>query len=333
MSDRKTTKSIKPAKRWLCVIAVLLVLPAVGAVWQTVASLAESKALPIVGAAVATNAYAMHYVSKGTGNCAVVFIAGSGTPCACTDFYNLQENLSDKVQTISFDHAGSGFSSKTEKPRTVENLSNELKTLIDCVAPDKPIILVCHSLGSLEAIYYAQQNPEKAAGIVFLDSGDPEFYRADSEMAAKILNRGIAFTRTIGLNRALCALGVPLPLYGESERLKRLPSDIADLDKAMFNKYAGSKDTLQAIEEMNENAEKVINGPRLGELPILVLSSDSGEAWSVVQNTLAGWSENSKQVTLADSSHYLHWSNEDEVTKEISDFIDSIGDLYVLGNS
>jgi len=314
--------------RLLIAIAICLLPILFGTIWQAATVAVDGNNSPSVGEYVHTDAYDMYYVSKGSGDIAVVFIAGSGTPSAYTDFYNLQESLSDKAQTISFDHAGSGFSSKTDKSRTVENLSNELKTLRDSVAPEKQIFLVCHSLGSLEAIYFAQQNPEKVAGIVFLDSGDPEFYRADSEITAKILNRGIAFTRTIGLNRALCSLGVPIPLYGESERMKNLPSDIADLDKAMFNKYAGSKDTLQAIEEMNENAEKVSGGPRLVELPILVLSSDSGEVWSVVQNTLAGWSKNSRQVTLADSSHYLHWSNEDEVTKEISDFIDSIEHSY-----
>jgi len=272
--------------RRLITITICLLPILIGTIWQAVSVAIETESIPFIGEYVHTGAYDMHYVSKGSGDIAVVLIAGSGTPSAYTDFYNLQENLSDKVQTISFDHAGSGFSSKTDKPRTVENLSNELKTLIDNVAPDKPIVLVCHSLGSLEAICFAQQNPEKIAGIVFLDSGDPEFYRVDSEITAKILNRGIAFTRTIGLNRALCFLGVPISLYGESERLKSVPSDIAGIDKAMFNRYAGSKTTLQAIEEMNENAEKVINGPRLGELPILVLSSDSDEAWSVVQNTL-----------------------------------------------
>ncbi len=320
----KKHQSLPRRFRWLLTVTICLLPILIGTIWQAVSVAIETESVTAIGEYVHTDAFDMHYVSKGNGDAAVVFIAGSGMPSAYTDFYNLQEKLNDKVQSVSFDHAGSGFSSNTDTPRTVENLSNELKTLIDSVAPDKPIVLVCHSLGSLEAIYFAQQNPEKVAGVVFLDSGDPEFYRADSEITAKIRNRGIAFTRTIGLNRALCFLGVPIPLYDESERLKSLPSDIAALDKAMFNRYAGSKATLQAIEEMNENAEKVINGPRLGELPVLVLSSDSGEAWSVVQNTLAGWSENSKQVTLAGSSHYLHWSNAAEVEKEIINFIDSI---------
>lgn len=322
----KARKSLHRGFRRLLAIAICLLPMLTGAIWQAAMVGIEGNNPPAAGGYIHTDAYDMHYVSEGSGDVAVVFIAGSGTPSAYTDFYCLQKRLGDKVQAISFDHAGSGWSSTADKPRTVENLGNELKALTDNAAPGKPLVFVCHSLASLEAVYFAQHNPEKMAGIVFLDSGDPVFYRADSEMAAKILNRILSFARTIGLNRALCSLGIPIPFYGESERLNSLPPDIACIDRAMFNKYAGSKATLQVIEEMNENAEKVINGPRLGKLPVLVLSSDSGEEWDVVQSTLASMSESSKQVTLVNASHYLHWSNADEVANEISRFIDSIGD-------
>ncbi len=77
-------------------------------------------------------------------------------------------------------------------------------------------------------------------------------------------------------------------------------------------------------------AIKIENIPSVGEYVhtdayvMHYVSKGSGEAWSVVQNTLAGWSENSKQVTLSGSSHYLHWSNSDEVEAEIYAFIESI---------
>lgn len=72
---------------------------------------------------------------------------------------------------------------------------------------------------------------------------------------------------------------------------------------------------------MNENALAVLEGPSLGDIPILVLSSDSGKQWQEVQTKLASWSENSEQVTLQGAKHYLYWSSYDSVIEHIDRFI------------
>lgn len=308
-------------KRLLITAAIILGVVILGCGWQCIMERIDERNLSAPGSFVDAGAFDMHYVSKGEGEVAVLFITGSGTPCAYTDFYNLQEALSSIAQTISFDHAGTGWSSDANEPRTIENLEKEMTILLNSVAPDKKVVLVCHSLGSLEAIYYAQCHPEKVLGIVFLDSGSPEFYSEDSETAAKLINRGIAFTRVIGLNRLLGNIGVTMPFYGENSRVEHLREDICDIDKVMFYKHAGSSETLKAIREMNENANTVLMGPRLGAIPVLVLSSDSGDEWSDVQDTLAGWSENSRRCTIEGSGHYLHWTNGDEVEEYVVRFV------------
>lgn len=318
------TQSTSKKRRRFSYVAVLIAVILMGCLWQSIMERINDNRYPAPGNYVSTEAYNLHYVTKGDGEIAIVFIGGSGTPCAYTDFYNLQERLSSFGQTISFDHAGSGWSSSADKPRTVENLAAEMTELLATAAPGKQVVLVCHSLGSLEAIYFTQHNPEKVLGIVFLDSGAPEFYRVDSELTAKGMNRGIALTRTIGLTRLLCCMGIPMPVYGESNRMECLSQEINAIDKAMLCKHAGSKENLKVIDEMNENAETVESGSRLRKLPILVLSSESGQAWNIVQKSLAGWSENSRQITLKNSKHYLHWSNPHEVEEEIIRFIGEI---------
>ena len=99
---------------------------------------------------------------------------------------------------------------------------------------------------------------------------------------------------------------------------------VKDIDKAMFYRFAGNAATLNTINLINENATVVLNGPLLGEIPILVLSSDSGDDWKKVQIQLASWSENSEQVMLEKSEHYLYWSNYDQVSACIESFIDKV---------
>ena len=293
---------------------LLLVLFIAGAVWQRVCVGSEIKKYPAVGDFVDLGGYQAHYDTQGKGDIAFVFITGSGTPCAYTDFYLLQNELSAVGQTVTFDHAGSGWSTGAKTARTLDNLVEELAALTGSVCEGKPVVLLCHSLGSLEAIGYAQRYPQKVKGIVFLDSGSPEFYRTDSELFAQILNRGIAFTRIVGVNRLLGDLGFLLPMYGENSRNAKLPQALKGLDKAMYDRFAGNDASLGTIALMNENAAAVLAGPKLGTMPVLVLSSDQGEEWDEVQKQLASWSENSKQIKLDGAEHYLHWSNEKEVS-------------------
>ena len=72
---------------------------------------------------------------------------------------------------------------------------------------------------------YAQAYPDKVAGIVFLDSGSPEYYSTDSKLFAKTINRTAAFVRKFG---------VLLPMYGENIRNQQLPDDLKDLDKTIM---------------------------------------------------------------------------------------------------
>lgn len=313
-------KKIMKSKR-VILLSVTILMLLLGTVWQSVMTQIERKTYTAIGKYADRKAYQAHYVSKGDGDVAYVFITGAGTPCAYTDFYNLQNKLSEIGQTITFDHAGSGWSSGTKTARTIDNLVRELSILIDIVAPDKSIVLLCHSLGSLEAIGYTQAYPERVAGILFLDSGSPEFYSKDSEFLAKTVNRVSAVVRTVGINRVLGAFGGLLPIYGENIRNRQLPDKLKVLDKVMYNQFAGNSASLNTIRLMNENAIKVASGPSLGQTPILVLSSDCGNEWNNVQIQLASWSENSTQITINNSEHYLYWSNYEEVENYIETFI------------
>ena len=314
---------MKKIKKKIFPILLILCLAA-GTIWQSVMTQIEKNKYAAIGDFVDVGTYQAHYYSKGSGDTAFILIAGSGTPCAYTDFYALQNRLSAKGQTVSFDHAGSGWSSSTDSPRTIENMTNELAVLIDTVAPNKPIVIICHSLGSLEAIQYTQMNPEKVKGIIFLDCGSPEFYSTDSELLAKIINRGTAFLRTIGLNRFMGEFGWFLPAYGENSRNENLPEIVKDIDKAMFYRFAGNADSMNTINLINENAATVLKGPLLGEVPILVLSSDDGDDWNEVQIQLASWSEDSERMMIKESEHYLYWSNFDQVSDCMESFLEKI---------
>ena len=115
-----------------------------------------------------------------------------------------------------------------------------------------------------------------------------------------------------------------LPLYGENIRNKNLPEDLKEVDKSMYYKYTGASINLSNLKSINENAKTVLNYGSTINVPILVLSSDSGEEWTKVQEQLSSWSTDSRHITFKASQHYIHWSNSDEVVSYIKEFTEEL---------
>ncbi len=316
----KKTLKYKCKKKYVIPLTVIILL-IIGGIWHFVLQKIETGQYPPVGDIYSINSRNMHLYSLGSGKDTIVFIAGSGTPCAYTDFYYLQNELQNYAKTVSFDQAGFGWSEKTDIPRTIDNITNELHELLEKSEQITPYILVAHSLASLEALRYAQKYPSEVKGIILIDGGSPNFYAKDYEINSLLLNRMNAALRVTGINRFIGKLGIKLPFTGEHLRYRSLPAEVKKIDSAMYYKYLGSNNNLDMILHINENAKKVIENGYLKNIPLLILSSDSGKEWKMSQQELLQWSNVGKQMTIKKSKHYIHWSNEKNVLSQIEQFI------------
>ncbi|UZW15127.1 alpha/beta hydrolase [Clostridium pasteurianum] len=305
------------------IILIIIIILLFGIVWQWVMVEKERNILLAKGEIFNINKHNMSIYSTGIGRDTVILIPGSGTPSSFTDFYTIQMELQSYAKTVSFDRAGFGWSEKTDIPRTINILSEELHELLEKSGQTPPYILVGHSLASLEVIHFAQKYPTEVKGIVLLDGGSPEFYANDSESKSYILNRVSAVLRVTGIARAFQNLGVKLPFVGENLRYNRLPSDIKKIDIAMYYKYLGNTNNLQYIKNINENAKEVIKNGHIKNIPLTIVSSDSNDSWTKTQKELLSWSNHSFQETLHNSGHYIHWSNTDYIVKKIKEIIHS----------
>jgi pimeloyl-ACP methyl ester carboxylesterase len=64
-------------------------------------------------------------------------------------------------------------STPVAQPRTVKELADELKALLNTAQVSGPYVLVCHSLGGLIGLFYARTFPQDVRGIVFVDAFSP----------------------------------------------------------------------------------------------------------------------------------------------------------------
>jgi pimeloyl-ACP methyl ester carboxylesterase len=311
----------KRKMNWIKIALSIIIIISIGNIYQRIMMNKETQIFIPKGELYNINSHDMHLYSIGKGYTTVVFISGSGTPCAFTDFYYLQRDLQQYAKTISFDHAGYGWSEKTNIPRTVDTLANELHELLEKSNQSSPYILVGHSLASLEVIRFAQQYPNEVKGIVLLDGGSPEFYAKESEFKILLINRVTAGLRTSAVIRCLGNLGIILPFTAEELRYSMLPSHLKDIDISMYYNKIGDKSNISVIRNLNENAQTVIDNGSLKDIPLYILSSDSGEEWEEVQQQMLSWSNISNQKTIKNAQHYIHWSNREIVVSKILEML------------
>ncbi|MGH4119513.1 alpha/beta fold hydrolase [Clostridium sp.] len=310
-------------RRIFRVIALILIILFIGTLWQHAMSEYEKEVYNPPGQLRKVDNHNMHIYVEGESSPTVVFTVGSGTPCAYTDYYYIQKEISKTVRTISYDRPGFGWSEPTAIPRTIGNQVNELHELL-CKAGEKPpYILVGHSLSSLEVIHYAQKYPEELVGIILIDGGNPTFYANYSEFSALALNRFSEAIRVTGIARALGNIGIFLPFTYENQRQKSLPHDIQQVDKIMFYNKLGLDKNRNSLRTINENADEVIKNGKIGDIPLVVLTAGNGtKEWKESQIQLKSWSNNSKQEEVIGSSHYIHWNYPNVIIKKIHELIE-----------
>lgn len=113
-----------------------------------------------------------YYLSKGNGEPVIVFITGLGP--TLDDFAELQNKLCKNNRVICYDRAGIGNSESYNTERNLENITFELKELVEAIGLNKPFLLVGHSRGGVIARYFVNKYADKVSGLVLIDPAIPE---------------------------------------------------------------------------------------------------------------------------------------------------------------
>lgn len=111
--------------------------------------------------------YSLHVEQHGHGPTVVVFEAGFGQ--GPDVWKGIIANLDEECQCITYARAGLGKSGTDGKPKTIEEHVQDLKAVIDAVAPDQKVVLVGHSYGGLLATKFARAHPVRLQGLVLVD--------------------------------------------------------------------------------------------------------------------------------------------------------------------
>jgi pimeloyl-ACP methyl ester carboxylesterase len=110
---------------------------------------------------------AQHILDVGSGSPVVVFVSGFGD--RVSSWMNVQRKVAEKTRTLSYDRAGLGESEPFGKNRSLDSIIVELNEILETERVNPPFILVGHSYGGHIIRYFANQYPEKVAGLLLVD--------------------------------------------------------------------------------------------------------------------------------------------------------------------
>jgi pimeloyl-ACP methyl ester carboxylesterase len=237
----------------------------------------------------------------GEGNPTVILEHGMATESGSWE--QVQQAVAQFTRVCAFDRAGRGQSDPAPRPRTSNDMVDDLHTLLVSAQVSGPYILAGNSLGGFNARLYAHTYPDEVVGIVLVDSMHPgQFARFEEAL--------------------------PPESPGEPEGLRWFR-------QSFTRDYKDPAKNPEGFDQLTSHEQgRAVKS--LGDLPMTVLASgefrlripDPGLAarmhalWQDLQRDLAGLSTRSKFVAVEDSGHFIQIDKPQAVVDAIREMVE-----------
>jgi len=336
-------------RAFLKVLAVILLLGAVGYIFQVLSTAGDSVKYPPPGKLVDVDGHKMHIYCQGEGSPSVIVEAGNGD--FSLGWSLVQPEVAKFTRICTYDRLGYGWSDTGPKPRSTEQIVSELHALLTKAKIEPPYILVGQSLGGTYVRKYAEQFPDEVEGMVLVDASNehqksklpPEFLKLDE--GNNRFFRAMSWVSRFGLLRFIGLFINPqsmAPAY-----IKKLPKDVRTAyltmmshpsyftttlaEKAAFYKSVEEKDDKQALADLGDmplivlTAETTIDPSLLAmqKIPENLSEEWVHQVWMGLQDELAALSTNSTHVVATGSGHGIQLDRPDLVIEAIRKLVEA----------
>lgn len=333
---KKSNRIHKKTMHWKKKILLgLLIILMVGFVYEQAGEYSDSIKYKPVGQLINVNGHNMHIFVEGKGSATVVFASGWKMPSPYVDFYPLYNEISKHTRTAVYDRPGYGWSDVAGTPRDIDTITTEIHELLEKSGQKPPYILVGHSIGSLEALRFAQIYKDEVKGVVLLDGSNPDMYSNPVKpstfafVRASIFNNSIYLLNKSGISRLLFNTVYNYSssvLSTARNNLSLAPGNFIKLDQAMFLKTFHNSNQVEEGKNKEKNALKVLSNGYINNIPLRIITSEELNNYKESkenQLNLKKWSTNSKQIVVKGAGHAVHWSHPEVVNAEILDILNN----------
>jgi pimeloyl-ACP methyl ester carboxylesterase len=322
---KKTTKKFR---LWIFSRNILLSIGAAVVIWVIFSNVMtgyEQKRYPPIGELVEVDGKNMHVYTKGEGDHTIVLLSGLGTATPALDFEPLTDELAQDNRVVVVELFGYGWSDRTNKERTVENIVEEIRSALKQADIEGPYILMPHSISGIYSMYFAHTYPEEVKAVIGIDTTLPQALEYFGE-TAPTMPKYLSYVGQTGIARLALYLNPEgfLPIADEGtyseENLK--------MTKALSTWNGYNKNIVSEVNEIKKNSNKLagINFP--ANLPVLFFTTKEDKVTEDGKNNVTFYETQlttspASKIVILQGHHYLHWTNSKEISKEVNRFTES----------
>ena len=326
----------------MAVLAVIVTLLGVGALYQEIAARRHRRQFTHPGQLIDVGGHRLHVTCRGTGS--PVVLLESGIAASSLSWALVQPEIAKFTRVCAYDRAGLAWSDAASCPRHFEQIVDELSALLARVAPGERYVLVGHSFGSFVVRAYAARHPAAVLGLVLVDP--PTEWLTVTAQRARMLWGGRrlsqigALLARIGVVRACLALlsggapGAPrrfVKIFGPTaaktlERLvgevRKLPPDLHAIVQALWCQpkcFYAMADHLLVLEREGMSIGRVVPP---SEIPVTVISGgDQPPEQIAAHRLLAERSANGRHVIAARSAHWVQFDEPELIVALVRELV------------
>jgi pimeloyl-ACP methyl ester carboxylesterase len=330
--------------KFAVIAAILTGVLVAGLVYQAIGARRRAQQHPPPGALIDVGAERLHVVCAGAGRPTVLFEAGIAA--SSLSWTRVMPEVATFARTCAYDRPGLGWSERSQSPRTVDRMLEELRGVLTHAAPRGGVVLVGHSFGTFLTLMYAERHPRDVAGLILLDP--PVEWQDASPHRIRLLHRGIRASHLgralarVGVVRGCLALltggapGVPRNLVrglGPTAKrtlehlvgeVRKLPPELHPIVQALWCEprcFRGLAEHLGALEPTATAAARVAS---LGNVPLTIVSAGDHPPDIVArQRALASLSTRGRHIVASKSSHWIHLDEPELVVDTIRQVADN----------
>ena len=252
----------------------------------------------------------LHLYAEGQGEPTLVFLAGFGTSSPFYDFKILFERLSPDYRVAVIERAGYGWSDVMDRPRDLSTVVADTRESLRRSGEAPPYVVLAHSMGSLEALYWAHRFPDEVAAIIGLDPLVPPYYESADTPAP--VSRLVTFLARSGLmrhNEEVFQTQFPAMDMGH------LDPEGAQIAETLFMRRVMTPNMWDEAEALPDNVDNLLG---LGIPPVpfhALIAADTEDAWKQSIQQYSADSDGTSRII--DGGHYIHLYEPDQVAREI----------------
>ena len=312
--------------KWLLILIVVVLV--LGFIYEQYARYRAKKNFTDGGTYVEVDGHRMHYVRKGAGAPTVVFESGLDFT-GHMSWRTVQSDIAKTTTTLSYDRIGILRSDPSPKPRTCENIAEELYGMLESLKAPKPYIIVAHSMGGLTARCYVDKHADTLGGIIFVDASHPEQIERAPQRLKKMLKVSplpdwvISFLVRSGIVRIAVNFGLAEFMNDD----KNINAIRAEINTYLPQSYRGAMEEYKMLSSMLQASRDV----QLGKIPLTILVADHQpkdeqeriflEYFQKLQKENLALATHSK-IIYVDSGHYIQKEKPDVVIEAIRKMVE-----------